>query len=346
MKVSVLTGIRQLGFIEREAPTILNADDVLIRIDAVGICGSDIHYYTEGNIGSQVVQYPFVIGHEAAGTVVGTGVDVKSVITGDRIAIEPTLWCGYCEQCLSGRKHTCMNQKFLGCPGQIEGALKEYIVLPEKCCFQVKNDMPFGLAVFAEPLSIGIYAMHLSGFDIPKAKIAILGAGPIGQSVLAACIKSGAKNVFVSDKLDYRLGIAARLGATYTANASEKAYTESVTGQFGSGFNVVFECCGKQEAVDLSTDLLKPGGKLMMVGIPEVERISLQIDKGRRKEICFQNVRRQNESFHEAIELIESDRSYFSPLITHHLPFAEAKNGFDMVASYSDNVMKAIITIP
>lgn len=343
MKVSVLSGIRQLDFISRDIPALINPDDVLLRIESVGVCGSDIHYYNEGNIGSQIVKYPFVVGHESAATVIETGNEVSSVKPGDKVAIEPTLWCGECEQCLQNRKHTCLNQRFLGCPGQIEGILKEYAVLPEKCCFPIKNDMPFDLAVFAEPLSVGIYAVRLSGIDLRDANIAILGAGPIGQSVLAKCYLDGATNITVTDKLDYRLTIASKLGAQNVFNADTSS--EALHQISSNKMDVVFECCGEQDAVDQAIDLLKPGGKLMMIGIPAVERISFLIDKTRRKEICFQNVRRQNECFQDALDLIESDRDYFKQLITHHFTFDDVKKGFDLVLNYEDKVMKAIINI-
>jgi L-iditol 2-dehydrogenase len=345
MNVSQLTGIRQLGFSKREVPDLSDDDEVLLKIEAVGICGSDIHYYNEGNIGSQVVDYPFVVGHESAATVVKTGALVNHVKPGDRVAIEPTLWCGHCEQCQSGRRHTCLNQRFLGCPGQIEGVLKEYAVLPAKCCFPIKDDMPFDLAVFAEPLSIGIYAVKLSKENIKNANIAILGAGPIGQSVLATCFKAGAANIFVTDKLDYRLELAKKMGATWTGNADNPDFLSELQDSTNMSIDIVFECCGKQEADDQAVEILKPGGKLMMIGIPDVDRISFTIDKMRRKEICFQNVRRQNECFQDAIDMIGADRDYFKQLITHHFKFNEVKQGFDMVLNYNDQVMKAIVNL-
>ncbi|MBN2818684.1 MAG: alcohol dehydrogenase catalytic domain-containing protein [Bacteroidales bacterium] len=343
MRVAELTGIRELAFSEKEKPKIVHPDEVLMKIEAVGICGSDIHYYNEGNIGSQVIKYPFVIGHESAATVVEVGDKVRSVKPGDKVAIEPTLWCGECEQCKNNRRHTCLNQKFLGCPGQIEGVLKEYAVLPEKCCFPVSDDMPFDLAVFAEPLSVGIYAVKLSGIDIQNANIAVLGAGPIGQSVLSTCVKAGAKNIFVTDRLDYRLDVANKMGAKWLGNTDNASLTQVM--KMTCEFDVVFECCGKQDAVDQAVEILKPGGKLMLIGIPDVDRISLLIDKMRRKELCFQNVRRQNECFQNAIDMINDDRAYFQRLITHHFQFENTKVGFDLVLNYADNVMKAIVNV-
>ncbi|MDX9724756.1 MAG: alcohol dehydrogenase catalytic domain-containing protein, partial [Bacteroidales bacterium] len=134
MKAMMLTGIRSLEMKKVPDPEIIKPDDVLIRIIVLGICGSDIHYYNRGNIGSQKVIYPFTVGHECAGIVVDTGPAVKRVRNGDVIAVEPAMWCGECDQCLSGRHHTCRSLRFLGCPGQAEGALSEFIVMPETSC--------------------------------------------------------------------------------------------------------------------------------------------------------------------------------------------------------------------
>ncbi len=343
MRAAALTGIRTIEIIDKMVPSIDKSDDVLIRIKSVGICGSDIHYYNEGNIGSQVVQYPWVVGHEAAGEVVSVGNGVKSIKPGDKIAIEPTMWCGVCDQCLQGRKHTCVNQRFLGCPGQIEGCLSEFFVLPEHCCFKVSENMSYELAVFAEPLSIGIYAVDLYKKNVTNKKVGILGAGPIGQSVLASCVKSGAESVYITDKIDERLDLAKKMGALWTGNPDKQNIAEEIIQLEPNSLDVVFECCGKQEAVDQAIEILKPGGTLMMVGIPEVDRISFRIDQMRRKEICFQNVRRQNECFQKAIDMIESDPEYFQNFITHRFKFNDTSKGFEFVREYKNGVLKAVI---
>lgn len=343
MKSVALKGIRDLDIIELPNPIIKNEDEVLIRIKAVGICGSDIHYYNEGNIGSQVVQYPWSVGHEAAGEIVEVGNLVKNLKAGDKVAIEPTIWCGHCEQCLNDRKHTCLNQKFLGCPGQIEGCMSEYFILPERCCFKISSDITYSLAVYAEPLSIGIYATELYGKSLKNKSIGILGAGPIGQSVLAACIKAGANNIFITDLLDERLNIAGTTGAGWTGNPNKTDIVSEITRVKPEMLDVVFECCGKQEAVDQAVELMKPGGYVMMVGIPDVDHISLKIDLMRRREITFKNVRRQNECFQKAIDMIESDPEFFKTFITHTFKINDAKQGFELVREYRDNVLKAIV---
>ena len=135
MKTLVLTGIRQIEMTERPMPILKNPDDVLIRIKTVGVCGSDIHYYTQGRIGTQVVEFPFAVGYECSGIIEEVGSSVTRVKPGDLVVVDPSIHCGTCDQCLAGRPHTCRKNRFLGCPGQIDGCLSEYIVMPEFTCF-------------------------------------------------------------------------------------------------------------------------------------------------------------------------------------------------------------------
>ena len=170
----VLTGIRQMEMIEVPDPVIKNDTDVLIKMERVGVCGSDIHYYATGKIGSQVVEYPFPVGHEAAGTVVEIGSAVTHVKVGDEIAVEPAMPCWNCEQCNVGRPHTCHNLRFLGCPGQADGCLSEYIVMPETSCFKLDDSMVLDDGALSEPLAIGVYALKQS-IPIEGKTVGILG---------------------------------------------------------------------------------------------------------------------------------------------------------------------------
>src|SRR5512145_1795791 len=198
MNAFVLTGLNKMEMMRVPKPRIVNPEDVLIQMASVGVCGSDIHYYTEGKIGSQVVQYPFTVGHEGAGVIEETGPSVTRVKRGDRVAIDPAMPCFICDQCVSGRYHTCRKLKFLGCPGQAEGCLSEFIVMPETSCFPIKDSITLDQAALSEPLAIGVYAAGLHG-PLSGAKIAILGSGPIGISVLLPAIAYGAARVFMTD---------------------------------------------------------------------------------------------------------------------------------------------------
>ncbi len=162
MKAMMLTGIREMEMREVPTPSIINDNDVLIRMKTLGVCGSDIHYYVSGKIGSQVVQYPFTVGHEGAGEVEAVGKAVTRVKPGDRIAIEPAMPCWECDQCKAGRPHTCRKLRFLGCPGQAEGSLSEFIVMPETSCIPIPDSMSYDQAAISEPLAIGVYAVKQS----------------------------------------------------------------------------------------------------------------------------------------------------------------------------------------
>jgi L-iditol 2-dehydrogenase len=345
MKAIVLTGIRQMEPVERPVPEISHPTDVLIRMIVVGVCGSDIHYYTTGRIGSQVVEYPFVVGHEGAGEVLATGSAVARVKPGDRIAIDPAMPCFTCDQCLAGRPHTCRRLKFLGTPGQAEGCLQECIVMPETSCFPIPGWMSYDQAAISEPLAIGVYAVNLTQTNLAGKSIGILGFGPIGMSVMLAALQKGASRVFVTDKIDRRLHLARKCGAFFTGNPFTQDVVAGIKAHEEALLDIVFECCGQQEAVDQAIDILKPGGKLMIIGIPEFDRWSFPVDKLRHKEIAIQNVRRQNGSLEETLSLLAENRVDVGAMATHRFPLDRTQEAFDLVAGYRDGVMKAMIDI-
>jgi len=338
----MLTGIRQMEMKEISRPAIVRPNDVLIKMSVVGVCGSDIHYYTQGQIGSQVVEYPFTVGHEGAGVVVETGSDVKRVRPGDAIAIEPAMPCWECDQCLAGRHHTCRKLRFLGCPGQAEGCLMEYIVMPEESCFPLSGGLHADHGSISEPLAIGVYAVKKSR-GVKGLDVGILGFGPIGMSVLLAAKAEGAKSFTVTDKIQPRLALALKEGATTIFNPVKEDFTSMLAEHHPLGLDVVFECCGQQEAFDQAIDVLKPGGRLVVVGIPEFDEWSMNVERTRRKEISLQFIRRQVDCVETALELMESGKISIANMVTHRFPFAGTKKAFDLVAEYGDGVMKAMI---
>jgi L-iditol 2-dehydrogenase len=342
MKSMMLTGIRDMEMQEVPAPELKNNTDVLVRLKVVAVCGSDVHYYVSGKIGSQVVQYPFPVGHECAGVVEKVGNAVTRVKAGDRIAVEPAMSCGECDQCKSGRPHTCRKLTFLGCPGQADGCLSDFIVMPEHSCFPIPDSMSFDEAAISEPLAIGVYAVNRS-IPMEGANIGILGFGPIGMSVQLPAIAKGAKKVYVSDKIDGRLQIARESGASYAGNVDKTDVVKEILELEPKGLDVIFECCGQKEAIDQAFDLLKPGGVLMLIGIPEFDRWSFPVDKGRHKEVTIINVRRQNGAVEETLEMLEKGSADVSKMPTHRFSFSDSKKAFDLVASYGDGVMKAMI---
>ena len=342
MKLMILTGLRQIEIVEKPVPELKRQDDVLVRMKSVGVCGSDIHYFLNGRIGSQVVKYPFTIGHEGAGIVEKTAPGVTTVKPGDSIVIDPAMACHNCDQCSAGRYHTCRNLRFLGCPGQAEGCLSEYIVMPESSCYILPENVTLDQGALSEPLSIGLYAVRSAG-DVTGKSIAILGAGPIGISVMLSAIAKGAGKIFITDKINDRLAIARSMGAGWTGNVNETDIVKEILREAPQQPDIVFECCGEQEAADQALELLKPGGRLMIIGIPEFERWSFDVDNLRRKEITIQNVRRQNECVSETLEMISDGRLKPDMMQTHNFTLGQTPEAFDLVARYSDGVMKAMI---
>lgn len=342
MKAMMLTALRQMEMINISEPILQRPTDVKIRMSVVGVCGSDIHYYTQGKIGSQVVEYPFAVGHEGAGIVVEIGPEVKKVKPGDAIAIEPAMPCWECDQCLAGRHHTCRKLRFLGCPGQADGCLMEYLVMPEESCIPLYGNLTPDHGSISEPLAIGVYSVKKSG-GVKDLKIGILGYGPIGMSVMLAAKAQGVGKIFVTDKIDARLEIASKEGTTYTGNPLKENIVKEIWQKEPLGLDVVFECCGQQEAFDQAIEVLKPGGKLIGVGIPEFDRWSMSVEKTRRNEISLQFIRRQVDCVEPSLEMMKSGIIRIDNMVTHRFPFDRTKEAFDLVADYKDGVMKALI---
>ncbi len=342
MKAMQLTGINQMKMLDVPDPEIENDTDVLIKMLCVGVCGSDIHYFETGKIGSQVVEYPYTVGHEGAGEVVAVGKAVTHVKPGDRIAVEPAMPCWQCDQCKAGRHNTCRKLKFLGCPGQAEGCLSEYLVMPETSCFKISDNLSMQEAALSEPLAIGVYAVKQS-IPMPKAKIGVLGTGPIGFSVFLPALAQGAAKIYATDKIDARLKLAQKAGVSWTGNPKKSDIVEEILSREPLGLDVVFDCCGDQEALDQAIELLKPGGKLMIIGIPRFDRFAFPVDLLRRKELCLQNVRRQCDCVEDALAMIDRKDFNVNIMATHHFNFEHTQEAFDLVAGYKDGVLKAMI---
>ncbi len=323
-------------------PKIEKTDDIMVKIGAVGVCGSDIHYFTSGRIGEQVVQYPFTVGHECAGTIVEIGSDVTDLQVGDRIAVEPAVTCGRCDQCLAGRENTCRENRFLGCPGQAEGSLSEYLVMPKQNCFKIEDSLSLAEATISEPLAIAIYAVEKSKVRSDH-HVGILGMGPIGRTVMLAAQYQGCDKIYCTDQIDARTSAAREAGAIWAGNPSKQDVVRELVEIAPLGLDIVFECCGEQQALDQAVKLLKPGGTLMVIGILETDTMSFCTDSIRRKEITIVNVRRQQGCVQRALDMIAERPTEVSSLITHRYSFENTDAAFDLVADYRDGVVKAMI---
>ena len=342
MRAAFLTAPGRFELRDVADPVLERPSDVRLTLSAVGVCGSDLHYYRTGRIGSQVLSSPWIMGHECTAVVESVGPDVTGLAPGDRVAVDPLIACGRCDQCRAGRSNTCRQQRFLGCPNQQQGCMCERLVMPGACCFRIPSHMSAGSAVMVEPFAIALHALRLMGDPAGKA-VGVLGAGPVGLCVLGALSLANTAATRVTDRLAYRLDMARALGAASTHHVERSDVVDEILAAHPLGLDTVFECSGEQGAIDQAVTLLAPGGSLVIVGIPEADRLSFDINALRRKEISVINVRRQNECTADAVEILASGRLDLDPVVTHHFTLSESNEAFDLVANYRDGVEKALI---
>jgi len=342
MKAAFLTGVRAIEVREAPMPRIVRDDDVLIRSRAVGVCGSDLHYYLSDSVGGDTVKYPFIPGHECAGTVEAVGPGVTRVKPDDTVVIEPAVSCGACDQCRTGRPHTCRKLLFLGHYGELTGGMAEYVLAPERNCVPLPGKMTAVQGALAEPLSIALYAASLAG-SVRGKSAAVLGTGPIGLSVIMAIKADGAGAVYATEKVEARLRAALTAGADWTGNPDRENIVDDISARESLGLDIVFECCGDQPALDQAVALLKPGGTLVVVGIPVEPRVSFDSSKVRRREIRVQNVRRQNKCLEKAVAMVHNGRIKVDFLATHVFKLDKAHEAYETAAERRDGVVKAIV---
>jgi len=344
MRAVQLTGIRRLEITDLPKPQIKRPSEALVRVKIVGVCGSDIHYYAEGRIGSRVVKYPYRIGHECSGVVEAVGKAVTRVKVGDEVVVNPAQSCYECDQCRMGRENTCRNLRFLGTPGQGDGCLCEYIVMSERSLFNISGRMSLDTAALCEPFSIGVYSVQ-QGFVKAGSRLAIFGCGPIGLSCMVAAKAAGAERIYMTDRIDARCEVARKHGACWVGNPDRQDVAEAICSDEPAGIDAALECAGQQSTLDETVEVLRPGGRLVIVGIPRLDCVSFAIDRIRRKEITIVNIRRQNRCEEKAIDLVAGGKAQIDFMLTHKFPFEKTTDAFELVEAYRDGVIKAIIEL-
>jgi len=343
MKAAVLTGVRKIEIRNLPCPEIRNETDVLLKTARVGICGSDIHYFLRNRVGGQNIGYPIILGHECSAIVEKVGARVTKIKSGDRVTVDPAVSCGSCSQCLAGRPHTCLNLRFLGYPGQMEGCLAETFIMPGQNCHVLPERLTLTEGALIEPLSIGLYAIaHIEVFR--GQAIAILGSGPIGLCLTHLAKTVRIEKIFMTDKVEERIAAAKQIGAVWAGSPDRQDVVQEILKLEPEGLDIVFECCGDQAALDQAVDLLKPGGQLLIIGIPLEERISFNISALRRKEILVRNIRRQNRCTEKAVRLLAGEHLDVKFLATHRFRIEETQEAFEIASAYKDGVLKAIVS--
>jgi len=343
MRAAVLHKPLDMRLEEVEIPEI-GPMDVLVRMRAVGVCGSDVHYFLHGRAASFVVTKPIILGHECAGDIAEVGSKVQNLEVGQRVVIEPGFTCGRCNYCRGGRYNLCRNVRFYGTP-PYDGAFSEYAAAPAENVYPLPDNVSYEEGAMIEPLAVGMMAARRGSVTIYD-KVAILGAGPIGQMALRAVKAQGVLEMYVTDVIGYRLEHAERAGATVVINPAEEDVVERImdlTG--GEGVDVVIEASGAVDAVRQAFKMVRPGGRVVLVGIfPSVE-IEVPLAETITKELDVLGVFRYANIFPTAVRCVSSGRIEVKSLITHKFPLERIVEGFETHIKKIGNPMKVQIII-
>ena len=318
--------------------------EVLVKLHAVGICGSDLHWYLEGGIGSNRAQYPQILGHEPAGEILSVGAGVTDCKVGDRVIIEPAITCGYCEFCRSGRHNICVRSRFMGDPTTL-GLFREYAVVPATSTVRIPDSMDYVKATVIEPLAVIMHVIELVRIPVGST-VAVIGAGPIGVLTAAVARVAGASRIIIADKVRHRVEQALKLGADAGVYLPEEPLVEKVkdlTG--GRGADIVVDAAAKSETINDGLRITRIGGRFVLIGLPSERELKIDMHLAMGKELSLQTIKRSNHTAHPAIELLESGK-ITDALVTHRLPLAETPRAFQMLTDYTDGVGKVVIEIP
>lgn len=343
MKAMMVHGSRDVRLHELPRPEP-GPGEVLVRVKACGICGSDLHNYAHGEIGGVAIESPLIVGHELAGVVEALGPGVTRPAVGTPVAVDPSISCGMCEFCLEGDPHVCPQNRFFG-NYPTHGGFREYLAHPADLVFPLPEGLSFDEGALLEPMGIAMYVAALADIRLGD-RVAILGSGPIGLLCAEMVRLSGAAEIISTDLVDARLAAARRCGATLALNANHEDVVARIMEQTrGRGVDVAIEAAGEQETVDQAMEVTKPGGTVVLVGIPVGERFSFKTAVVRRKGLTIKYDRRMKHTYARCMALVQAGKIDLKPLASHHFPLERLQDAFELAIARADGVLKAIIEI-
>ena len=350
-KTSVLKTIRELGWETRQVAAP-GPGEVRVQVRRIGVCGSDVHYFTHGRIGNFIVESPLVLGHEVSGTVEMIGEGVTRLKVGDRVALEPGVPCRKCEYCKTGHYNLCPWMHFMATP-PVDGALAEWVIWPEDFTFKIPDSMSLDAAALIEPLAVGVWAARRGGVKMGDS-VAVIGAGPIGCTTLQAAKAAGATTLIAVDLEDFRLDIARQLGATHTINARNENPVErirQITAELSGlplshgGVDVACETAGSVPTCRMSLEAPRPGGVTVLVGLPPVAEVALDIVSAASRETDIRGIFRYANCYPAAIGLVASGTIDLDALITQRFAFDDTPDAFTFADTERARSMKVMIEV-
>ncbi len=343
MKVAVMTDLNKMEFIERPIPQP-KEDEVLVKVEHVGVCGSDLHYYEHGRIGDFIVETPFVLGHEAGGTVVEAGANVTHLKVGDKVALEPGKTCGKCEFCRTGRYNLCPDVVFFATP-PVDGVFQEYVAHEAALCFKIPDNMDTMEAALIEPLAVGFHAARQGNAQAGQTAV-VMGAGCIGLVSLLALKAMGVTTVYVVDVMQKRLDKALELGATGVINGGETDTVEEIKRLTeGKGVDLVIETAGTEITSRQSVYACKKGATVVFVGYSPSGDVNMPMGAALDKELTFKTIFRYRHIYPMAIEAVASGKVDVKGIVTNVFDFDDIQNAMDTSVRDKANVVKSVIKI-
>ena len=343
MKVAVMLGIGRMGFEERPIPKV-KPNEILVKLDYVGVCGSDIHYYETGRIGNYIVQPPFILGHESGGTVVKVGQNVKHLKVGDKVALEPGKTCGHCRFCREGKYNLCSDVVFFATP-PVDGVFAEYVAHEADLCFKLPENVDTLEGALIEPLAVGFHAANQGEAHAGQTAV-VFGAGCIGLVSLMALKAEGVNTVYVVDIMEKRLEKALEIGATAVINSSKVNPIEEINRlTAGEGVNLLIETAGMEITTRQAISVAQKGSNIVLVGYSKTGEMVLPISLAIDKELTFRSVFRYRHIYPMAIEAVASGKIDLKSIVTNIFDFDDIQNAMDMSISDKSNIVKSVIKI-
>jgi L-iditol 2-dehydrogenase len=316
--------------------------EIQVRVDAVGVCGSDLHSYTEGAVGDTPAVYPMILGHEPAGTVIRVGSAVTGWSVGDRAALEPALYCYHCEFCRSGRHNICANIRFLSTIGN-PGFFRQFVNLPPTNLLAIPPSVTFELAALVEPLAIALHSLKLSG-PVKGETVVVFGAGAIGLLTIASLKVAGAARIWVVDPLAHRRELALHLGADVALDPGDGDEVKQISADTSRrGVDCAFDCAAAEDTVNQAIRAARNGGRVVLTGIHSGVLVPFDTSHLRRKELTLYNVRRSNDESHAALEMLAERPAHFAPIVTHRRSLENISEAFEIASGYRDGVGKMMV---
>ena len=344
MQTAALYETRRFRLEDQPAPGKPGPGEVQVAVKAVGICGSDLHYFAEGAIGDTPCVYPMVLGHEPSGVVIETGAGVSGWAVGDAAVLEPALYCYHCEFCMSGRHNVCSDMKFLSSPGE-PGFFRERVNLPAHNLLALPKNVGLREGSLVEPLSIILHSMVFAQPRMGETA-AVFGAGPIGLLTVAVLKLSGVRRIWVVEPVAARRAMALAMGADVAIDpAATDPVKEIQKDTAGRGVDLTLDCATKADTINQSLHTTRSAGRVVITGVPSELRVALDFHTLRRKELAFYPVRRSNREFDLALRLIADAPQRFAPVLTHTRPLDRIQSTFEMLEKYEDGACKITLTM-